>query len=70
MTPERLKALRTKLGINQTDMARALRVDQARVSSFETGRREPPPHTMLLYHIYRKHPDIARKVLDGKLGKT
>ena len=43
MSPQEVKLLRGRLGMNQEDMARALGVTVFTVSRWETGRRQPSP---------------------------
>lgn len=51
--PEKLRDIRTKLGLSQTEMVRALNLKQEiyrnNISGFETGEREPPLPVILAY---------------------
>ena len=50
--PERLKALRAKLGLTQTDMAEKLAISQGQYSKLESGEREPSgPLALLIAHL-------------------
>lgn len=42
-TPDRIKLLRTRLGLNQIDFAKTLGTRQATISQWEKGRIEPSP---------------------------
>ena len=44
---DRLKELRSDKGITQTDLAKALTVDQRTISNWEKGIREPNFDTLL-----------------------
>jgi len=60
MTPDELKAARTRLKLDQRQMAAALGVDQSTVSKWETGDRRIPELAAKL---------IARLVDDAKKRK-
>lgn len=40
-TPQRIKALRERMGLNQTDFAKEVGVDQSTLSLWESGGRSP-----------------------------
>jgi len=39
--PERLRKLRDKLDLTQSELAKRLRISQSQVASYETGKRRP-----------------------------
>ncbi len=43
MTPRQIKALRRKLGISQSELARRLAVGRSAVNNWERGREKPLP---------------------------
>ncbi len=51
--PQKLRDIRTKLGLSQTEMVGALNLEheiyRSNISSFETGDREPPLPILLAY---------------------
>jgi transcriptional regulator with XRE-family HTH domain len=51
--PEKLRAIRTALGLSQTAMLKLLGaedlIEYNRISEFETGKGEPPLKILLLY---------------------
>jgi transcriptional regulator with XRE-family HTH domain len=51
--PRKLREIRLKLGLSQTEMVRALRLEhqvyRSNISSFETGEREPALPILLAY---------------------
>jgi transcriptional regulator with XRE-family HTH domain len=51
--PEKLRAIRTALGLSQTAMLKRLGaedlIEYNRISEFETGKGEPPLKILLLY---------------------
>ncbi len=61
---ERLRAVRTELDLNQTEMARAIGLTQASIAAYETNSRRPPlPVLLALEHTLR----ISHEwVLDGQ----
>ena len=50
----RLRAVRTELGLNQTELARSIGVTQSSIAAYETDRRQPPvPVALALEHRFR-----------------
>lgn len=48
----RIKELRKSKGINQTELANALKVSQQTISSYENGTRDPDPETLTALSKY------------------
>lgn len=64
-TPDRIKALRKRLGYNQTQMARALGYTHAsRVSELENGVVKPTDTIRLLLEHLDRHGDLTRREKD------
>jgi DNA-binding XRE family transcriptional regulator len=66
--PERLAAkllaIRQRLGVNQTEMAKLLKCENKRLSELETGRREPNLLLLLNYARLVKVP-VENLIDDG-----
>lgn len=56
-TPDLVIALRQKLGLNQSDLARRVGVTTATVSHWETGRRNPSGSAAILLDFLRLEAD-------------
>ena len=48
---ERLRAVRTELGLNQTEMARAVGITQSSVAAYEAQARQPPLPVLLAMEL-------------------
>ncbi len=60
---ERLRSVRSELGLNQTEMAEAVGVTQSSIGAYESNRRRPPlPLLLALEHRFRINHEW---VLDG-----
>lgn len=56
--PEKLKALRTKYGYSQRQVAEKINVSPAIISSYETGERTPSTEVLLaLSYLYNASTD-------------
>ena len=51
MSPVEIKSMRTRLGLTQKDIARALGVADLTMSQYETGFRQPGPTALILLVI-------------------
>ena len=56
-----VKALRTKLKVNQSEFAKAVEVSVDTVKSWETGRRNPTGITQKLLRMIEKNPAIYQE---------
>ena len=67
--PERLAAkllaIRQRLGVNQTEMAKLLKCESKRLSELESGRREPNLLLLLSYARLAKVP--VENLIDDNL---
>lgn len=45
---ERLKAIRTARNLSQADLAQLLGVSGAYISALENGKKQPPPHALVI----------------------
>jgi transcriptional regulator with XRE-family HTH domain len=62
MTGDELKERRKALGMNQTELAKALDVDIMTVSRYETGKRDiPHVFVLALETIERQHKTPSKK---------
>lgn len=57
-TPERIKALRTQLGLSQSKFAAALGLSLAAIRHWEQGIRSPDGATSKLLRILEAHPEL------------
>ena len=57
-TEERIKALRAKLGLSQSQFARALGLSISAVRHWEQGVRTPDGATSKLLRILERHPEL------------
>ena len=64
MTNNEAKALRLKLGMNQTEFYGRAGIEQSTASRYEKGRRIPAPVAMLLKLAYAPKP-VADAVYKG-----
>ena len=65
--PERLKEMRTKLGLSQRDVARILELSPSVVSAYETGERTPSTEILLrLSDLYKCSTDFLLGKVEGK----
>ncbi len=51
MSPDEIKALRTKLNLTQAELAKALGVAKLSISQYETGFRKPGPTLLILLKV-------------------
>jgi len=64
-TPDRIRALRKRLGWSQTVMAGALGYErQASVSDLETGKMEPSGPVVVLLDLINAHDGLPSKSRD------
>jgi DNA-binding XRE family transcriptional regulator len=67
--PERLAAkllaVRQRLGVNQTEMAKLLKCESKRLSELESGRREP--NLLLLLNYARLARVLVENLIDDDL---
>ena len=67
--PERLAAkllaIRQRLGVNQTEMAKLLKCESKRLSELESGRREP--NLLLLLSYARLAKVLVENLIDDDL---
>ena len=67
--PERLAAkllaIRQRLGVNQTEMAKLLKCESKRLSELESGRREP--NLLLLLNYARLATVLVENLIDDDL---
>ena len=57
-TPERIKVLRTQLGLSQSKFAAALGLSLAAIRHWEQGIRSPDGATSKLLRILEAHPEL------------
>lgn len=57
-TPERIKTLRTQLGLSQSKFAAALGLSLAAIRHWEQGIRSPDGATSKLLRILEAHPEL------------
>ena len=63
--PERLKEMRTKLGLSQREVARLLELSPSVVSAYETGERTPSTEILLrLSNLYKCSTDYLLGITD------
>ncbi len=53
-TPERIRALRQKMGLSQREFAKQINVRQATVSDWETGKHPPTGAVLVLFDMLEK----------------
>lgn len=56
MSPDEIKALRTKLNLTQVEFAKALGVAKLSMSQYETGFRKPGPTLVILLRVLDSLP--------------
>lgn len=56
MSPDEIKALRTKLNLTQVEFAKALGVAKLSMSQYETGFRKPGPTLVILLRVLESLP--------------
>lgn len=54
MLPADLREIRESLGLNQTKMAKKLKISRPRYAMYERGSRKIPPHIALLVRMVAK----------------
>ena len=65
LTPEHPLAIRTRLGLSQTEFAAFLDLPVRTVRNWEQGRRQPRGPARTLLRIAAKHPSVVRDALDA-----
>ncbi|NBV33498.1 MAG: helix-turn-helix domain-containing protein [Proteobacteria bacterium] len=63
-TPD-VKALRTKLGLTQRQLALFMRVNQRTLQNWEQKRRQPDGPAQVLLSMVEKHPRLVLEALHG-----
>lgn len=63
--PAKLLAIRQRLGVNQTEMAKLLKCESKRLSELESGRREP--NLLLLLNYARLAKVTVENLIDDDL---
>lgn len=58
-----VKAIRSALGMTQTDFANAYGFSVAAVRDWEQGRRQPEASARVLLKVIEKRPDVVAEVL-------
>ncbi len=62
MTPGDLRALRHRLGLTQTELAKLLDVQNFTISRWETGVQPHPRAAGLLLLAWEKYPDLLESL--------
>lgn len=62
---EDIAALRTFVGLTQTDFARAIEISVHTLRNWEQGRRKPEGPAIALLRIAARHPRIIRENLEA-----
>lgn len=62
MTPEAVKAVRTKLGVSQPVFARQLRTEPRTVANWEQGVSKPNAQAAILMKLVERHPDLLDEI--------
>ena len=62
---EDIAALRTFVGLTQTDFARAIEISVHTLRNWEQGRRKPEGSAIALLRIAARHPRIIRENLES-----
>ena len=55
MTGVELKAIRAQTGLSQAGFADLVRADARRIRRYETGERDIPPYSELLFLLIKDH---------------
>lgn len=61
--PVDVKALRTRLGLTQSELARLLKVSPATIRNWEQGRRRPRSAAQALLQVTKKNPRLVYETL-------
>lgn len=59
ISPDSIAAVRTRLGLSQTQFARALGISLDTLQNWEQGRREPTGPAKVLLKVAAKHPEVV-----------
>ena len=65
LAPDHPLAIRTQLGLSQTEFAAFLDLPVRTVRNWEQGRREPRGPARTLLRIVAKHPSVVRDALSA-----
>ena len=59
ISPDSIAAIRTRLGLNQAQFARAIGISQDTLQNWEQGRRKPSGPAKILLRVAAKHPEVV-----------
>lgn len=62
MTPEAVKAVRTRLGVSQPVFARQLRTEPRTVANWEQGVSKPNAQAAILMKLVDRHPNLLDEI--------
>jgi len=63
MTPRQIRQLRDRLGLDQTEFAKVLRITNVQVSRLENGARRPSGPLSVLLELLAEDPALAGQLL-------
>ena len=63
MTPERIRALRSKLASSTRAFERDFAIPSRTMEAYEQGRRKPDRATVALLRVIEREPDAVRRAL-------
>jgi putative transcriptional regulator len=61
----RIRKLRNRLGMSQTEFAEAFGIPAANIRQYELGRHMPPPAVRAYLKVIDAEPEVVRKVMAG-----
>lgn len=62
MTPEAVKAVRTRLRVSQPVFARQLRIEPRTVANWEQGVSKPNAQAAILLQLVDRHPELLAEI--------
>jgi putative transcriptional regulator len=61
----RIRKLRNRLGLSQTEFAEAFGIPAANIRQYELGRHMPPPAVRAYLKVIDAEPEVVRKAVAG-----